>query len=380
MRNQKANEAIYRSPKWMRNFLDYEVATGKDIKGEPSLRAKEKMAKEKAEKEKREREERAERQRREAEEREERRKEEEERQKQEFQDTWNAVVQFIYRNYRECYLSIPERNYIKIECDGLHINHVNLDFVVTFDNTIRMPVFHVNIKYGDKDYDYKVSGLNYTDFKIFILDTIYPFIQSGRAKKRPEKKQSSSSNYQAPPRARRAERPNQQAEKDPIQNRLRRLALLRQTLEGYEATLARTKKGTRDYETLTNEIETIKGRIRAMENARNEGFNHVMSYQLYEKRFDPIKDDYVMITHNLTGEPAPVKILKVYPNNTYLVSFDVEGSVARGAPDATIKNSDIISPYKPIRSPVGSGFISANTNFQVRNTTNVNQVSNDMYL
>lgn len=32
----KHNEAVYRSPKWLRNFVDYEVNTGEDIKGEPS--------------------------------------------------------------------------------------------------------------------------------------------------------------------------------------------------------------------------------------------------------------------------------------------------------------------------------------------------------
>jgi hypothetical protein len=32
-------EAVYRSPKWMRNFLDFEVNTGQDIKGEPSKKA-----------------------------------------------------------------------------------------------------------------------------------------------------------------------------------------------------------------------------------------------------------------------------------------------------------------------------------------------------
>jgi hypothetical protein len=107
---------------------------------------------------------------------------------------------------------------------------------------------------------------------------------------------------------------------------------------------------------------------------------HVKSYQIFEKQYNPIKDDMVMITYHLTGDPVPVKIVKVNRNNTYLVSFDIEGSLAKGAPDATIRNSDIISPYKPIQSPVGTGFISTNTNFQVRNTSNVNQVSNDMYL
>jgi hypothetical protein len=33
------NEAVYRSPKWMRNFIDFEVNTGDDIKGEPSKRS-----------------------------------------------------------------------------------------------------------------------------------------------------------------------------------------------------------------------------------------------------------------------------------------------------------------------------------------------------
>lgn len=33
------NEAVYRSPKWLRNIVDFEVNTGDDIKGEPSKRS-----------------------------------------------------------------------------------------------------------------------------------------------------------------------------------------------------------------------------------------------------------------------------------------------------------------------------------------------------
>lgn len=33
------NEGVFRSPKWLRNFLDFEVNTGDDIKGEPSKRS-----------------------------------------------------------------------------------------------------------------------------------------------------------------------------------------------------------------------------------------------------------------------------------------------------------------------------------------------------
>ncbi len=41
------NEGIYRSPKWLRNLLDFEINTGEDIKGEPSNRVKAKQAKDK---------------------------------------------------------------------------------------------------------------------------------------------------------------------------------------------------------------------------------------------------------------------------------------------------------------------------------------------
>ena len=36
------NEGVFRSPKWLRNFVDFEVNTGDDIKGEPSKKRKRK--------------------------------------------------------------------------------------------------------------------------------------------------------------------------------------------------------------------------------------------------------------------------------------------------------------------------------------------------
>ncbi len=30
------NEGVYRSPKWLRKFIDYELHTGEDIKGKVS--------------------------------------------------------------------------------------------------------------------------------------------------------------------------------------------------------------------------------------------------------------------------------------------------------------------------------------------------------
>lgn len=44
------NESTYRSPKFLRNFIDFEINTGSDIKGEPSKKQLKKLEKEKQEK------------------------------------------------------------------------------------------------------------------------------------------------------------------------------------------------------------------------------------------------------------------------------------------------------------------------------------------
>lgn len=46
----KLNEAKFRSPEWLRNFVDFEVNTGDDISGEPSKRKAAKIEKEKQDK------------------------------------------------------------------------------------------------------------------------------------------------------------------------------------------------------------------------------------------------------------------------------------------------------------------------------------------
>ncbi len=37
---KKLSEAVYRSPKWLQRFADFEFRTGEDIKGEPSEKQK----------------------------------------------------------------------------------------------------------------------------------------------------------------------------------------------------------------------------------------------------------------------------------------------------------------------------------------------------
>ena len=105
---------------------------------------------------------------------------------------------------------------------------------------------------------------------------------------------------------------------------------------------------------------------------------HLMSFQVFEKQYSPNVGDLVNITYFLTGEPTPVKIKEICREGSgYIVSFDVPDGKFKGAPDLKISNSDILGPAKTTQSPVGTGYISANTNMSIRQ---VHQVSNDMYL
>lgn len=386
---KKVNEAVYRSPKWMRNFMDFEINTGKDIKGEPNAKAKAKAEKEK--------------------------NEQENKRKSDKDDKFYIFLDSLINFIKEKYDSTDLVKDVKVKrwkisktISSVHlvVNCVAADYgKVDALITMRTPFneqkleFEIFIKTDKDKFEYcsHPSSLNGTEdwnlfepeishygFYQFVVDDIVPWWREKQQKNK--KKEENENNYKdpggyTPPKQNRHEpRQNKGFEADPAKNRLRRLALLRTTLEGYERELERYPVGHPERERCLRDIELVKGRIRAMENPKNENLHHLVYYQVFEKTYNPAVGEYYMMTHPDTHEPVPCKIEKVFPNGTYNVSFNVEGSIAKGAPNCVIKNSDIISPYKPIRSPVGSGFVSANTNMQVRNTTNVNQVSNDMYL
>ena len=114
---KKLSEAVYRSPKWLQRFADFEFRTGEDIKGEPSEKQKEKIRKQqeqqrkereekerqaRIEKEERERQariarDRWERERRERE-AEQKRSDEQERLERELNDLFNRIVRDFQNN------------------------------------------------------------------------------------------------------------------------------------------------------------------------------------------------------------------------------------------------------------------------------------------
>lgn len=103
---KKLSEAVYRSPKWLQRFADFEFRTGEDIKGEPSEKQKEKIRKqqeeERKEKEEREREARIardqwERERREREAKQ-KKADEQQRIERELNDLFNRIVRDFQNN------------------------------------------------------------------------------------------------------------------------------------------------------------------------------------------------------------------------------------------------------------------------------------------
>jgi hypothetical protein len=235
------NESVIRSPKWLRNFVDFEVNTGDDIKGEPSKRMKKKIESERLKKEEEEKERRRKFRAEEAKAEEERKKREDKEDSDKFDELFLMVIKYIYGNYKDCKISVPNANYLTIESpDGIGVKGTDVIFKVTLNNTVGRPTFSVYIKYGKKEYSYNVSGIAaiYLEFKIFILNEVYKYYQTTGSKSSSSGSKSSSSgsgskssgkyddwwNSKTPPKSEDPER----------ENKRRRYNLLKDTRAGYK--------------------------------------------------------------------------------------------------------------------------------------------------
>lgn len=107
------NEAKYRSPKWLRNFVDYEINTGEDIKGEPSKRRAEKLEKERKAELKRQADEREKQRKRQEEARREQQAREDVRKQQEQQDQIERELNTLYRSIISDFTANPYEDKIK---------------------------------------------------------------------------------------------------------------------------------------------------------------------------------------------------------------------------------------------------------------------------
>ena len=286
------NEAVYRSPKWLRNFVDYEINTGEDIKGQPSKKRQKQIDAENARKE-------AERIKAAREEAERKRQEkiEEEKRKQKakeerFDTLFRTCIVYIQANYRECEISIPEDNHVKIKSKKLLFdNRIDFDFEITLLNEYRLPKFEVHLNFNNEDYDYTVSGLNYVDFKNFIVNTIYPYWKFYGNKQKQQSKQKSDYGYSDYSNSK--QKTKEPEESEDVKNKRRRYKLLKDTLDGYQRQLKKIQDWERlnpgqkhpdNKEQVENQIKVVLGKIKLMKSMyqfESHTYSNIKPYEIY---------------------------------------------------------------------------------------------------
>jgi hypothetical protein len=290
------NEGVVRSPKWLRNFVDFEINTGEDIKGEPSEKRKREIEHERKVKDAERRIKEEERRRVEAEREAERKKKEQEETNAIVDEFIKGAIEFITNNYKKCSVSVSaHNNEITISRDGITYDGKDLKFEITLENTYVLPKFRSSFNYNGYIYRSNFSGLNYTDFKVFILRVIYPYYSAGgykktsydsyeeaskKARDEENKRKTSSSNKSQ----------NYSNDSEEVKKRRRLYNLLKETLEGYQRSMDRIKEWEKknpgkthtDRATTEKEIEAVEKKIRDIKDKyKFESLNHLISFIFY---------------------------------------------------------------------------------------------------
>jgi hypothetical protein len=283
------NEAVLRSPKWMRNFLDFEINTGKDIKGEPSEKEKRRLEEERRESEKRKEEERRES---------EKRKEEEF--KKEAMNIFDSIKSYIVDYYYKCDVTVNGDDFI-ISKDELQYKNKNIEFRLNLHYREPLPKFTIDCTYDNRNISFVVSGYIHLSFKTYIINTVYNYhkdkYKSSSSSRSSYSSSSSSSSSRSSSSSSRSSYSsssdfntyfrnkyginpdlfiNKSGEND---NKKRRYNLLKNTLIGYERELFNAENGQKtsnDITTIKNEINNINKKIKDMKtNYKFEKLNNL---------------------------------------------------------------------------------------------------------
>jgi hypothetical protein len=75
---------------------------------------------------------------------------------------------------------------------------------------------------------------------------------------------------------------------------------------------------------------------------------HLVQFKIFESYSDYNQGDIVLIRYKITGEITPVKIIKKYSKNSYLISYNTEDSLYHNAKDEAVNISQIIGPYQQL--------------------------------
>lgn len=191
---KKLNESVYRSPKWLQKFADFELRTGKDIKGGPSEKEKE-IIRKKQEEENRVRQERENQYRREREryesekrirEEDQRKRNDQQRLDKELNDLFNLLMNdFKYNPYDDKYDTVS--------------NNGKITFKYRFENGQTFEMFDNSIVYIDNKYKhgYKV-GLTWRNKFVGLCNNI---INSGKSRPSQNYNNQNKSTYKESPKS-----------------------------------------------------------------------------------------------------------------------------------------------------------------------------------
>jgi len=237
----KINESKYRSPKWIRNFMDFELNTGEDISGEPSKK-RQKIDEEEREK------------------REKIKKEEEKfEEDRKFNRLWKSIYSFINNNYETCIKKVEiKNNIIKITSSTLVSEeygdiYINIYYKNSIIPDFNVEIFEIYDGYDNILYGYNMKGISYSYMVEFINKITRWWNVIGYRKHDYKKKDEN------------------QFKDEKTKNKYRRYELLLKTLDGYKREMEKIKEWERvnkkyhsDRKTVENEINAVKRRIEEM--------------------------------------------------------------------------------------------------------------------
>lgn len=254
------NEGVYRSPEWLRKYVDFELHTGEDIKGKKSKREIEKERKDAEDKKEREARIEADRREREAE-------REEERRSQEIKNDLNnlferMVKDFSSNPYNDKY-STPTKN-------------GKVCFHYTFEEGDTFEMDDNKINYGRSTY---TVGLSY---KAKFIKLANEMMEKGHSRKGYSKGKSSY-DYSGSSSGSKAKNYSSHPKGGLYQT-------LKDTVRQREEQLKKMSKNDPERFTLENELNTAKRKVIEMNSKyKFEKFNNIYSFNLFTEKVETQK-------------------------------------------------------------------------------------------
>ena len=267
------NVGVYRSPKWLRNIVDFEVNTGRDIKGEPSKREKERLEKEKSRKEKEAAEAKAKKVMDEAYARARKAREDAERKEEQEQERISKDLDDLYDNILEDFKSARYHDKMSTPTNSRGDVYV----IYNFENGYRVKMEGDRLEYGNVTYTLgAVSRVRFVRLFNAITEAEKTYRPGGsktwgssNSNTGSGSKNTGSSSYKSEPKS-----------SDPKRNLYDSLV---STIKQRESQLAKMSKTDPDRKALENELNVAKTKRDSMKiKYKFESLSKLISFNLFK--------------------------------------------------------------------------------------------------